>query len=340
MTKNLKTLLLLIAISLLTLTSCGYKDLCFHHDHTRTVRIEFDWRYAPESTRPLMQVWLYSEDFPDQKPIFFNISGTHGGEISVAEGRYTLIAHPAEMEANRINSASKADLHLLNTRSASSSEILFGASSAPKNLILEPETTWVAAARNVNIMSADIDYECVTFSDEMIENFTPMASSEQTITLYPSDPMSYYTLEVRNVDLNLQPSAVVGALDGLSSGLYAADGTSHPSAAAIAFECSYDADAHTFCSEFITFGRHSEAATPHWLSLYLLTRDNRLYRLSSTSDSKFDLSSQVKAATDPHHVHLIVDGVKLEAEQQTDDSGEQFGASASEYREVNQEITI
>lgn len=331
---------LLTLISLVMLTACEHKELCFHHDHRQTVRIEFDWRYAPESPRPLMQVWLYSEDVDDEAPMSFIINGVDGGEIVVPEGYYTLIAHPAEMESNRVNTGSAASLHILTTRAAGADELLFGASTAPENLILEPEPAWIANARNVNVKHSGVDYECVPFSEEMVAEFTPVASKEQKITLFPYDPMSYYSLEVRNVNLNVEPSGVAGALDGLSQGLYALSGESHSSAVAIPFECRYDREAHTFRAEFVTFGRHSQAATPHMLSLYLLTRDSRLYRLSSPDDAKFNLSSQVTSAPDPRHVHLVVDGVTLQAEQPSSGGNAPFGATASEYQEVNTTITF
>ena len=49
-----------IALCFAALTSCRHKELCLHHPHTVTLRVEFDWRDAPEADPRGMCVSFYS----------------------------------------------------------------------------------------------------------------------------------------------------------------------------------------------------------------------------------------------------------------------------------------
>ena len=35
---------LFLAVMALVLASCEHKELCYHHPHTVTIRVEFDWK--------------------------------------------------------------------------------------------------------------------------------------------------------------------------------------------------------------------------------------------------------------------------------------------------------
>ena len=41
-----------VVVTLLALfaTGCNHKELCYQHPHVGEIRVEFDWRYAPEAT--------------------------------------------------------------------------------------------------------------------------------------------------------------------------------------------------------------------------------------------------------------------------------------------------
>lgn len=302
------------------------------------VHLIFDWINAPEvSEPPLMSVWFYPED-QSIVPFYATLPGDTGGYIDVPAGRYTLVSHPSESEINRTTSGAYHHEHSLHTRIETPKTLLFSAQSAPTDLILEPETTWVASAKEVDIQETGVSYMCVRFVDGMEQNMEPRESEEQEIVLYPSDPMCYYSLEVRNLKFDVRPSALSGSLQGLSSGLYPSTLERHPTNASEGFECWFDPDG-TIRAEFITFGYYRPSTTPHLLQLFLKSPDSKLYTLNIKSSPKFNLTEQVRTAPDYHHIHLIIDfenaGVELQPEQQG-----QFSADADEYIDIDQEIKV
>ncbi|MCM1310957.1 MAG: DUF5119 domain-containing protein [Bacteroides sp.] len=333
-----RILLYIFALMALLLTSCRHKELCEHHDHRVRVRLEFDWLYAPEVDRPpLMSVWFYPAD-PMQTPFYGMFDGATGGYIEVPAGRYTLVSHPAESEVNRTTSAKYSGEHSLHTRPASSSELLFNAGTAPTNLILEPETTWVASAADVDVQETGVTYTCVIFREDMGHSYRPRESKEQVITLYPSDPMCYYDLEVRNLKYDVKPTGIAGALQALARGIYPSTLEKHSVNASEAFECRIGADG-IIRADFITFGYHRDSTSPHLLHLFFKSTDGKLFTLNVKSSPKLDLTDQVRGAPDPRHVHLIVDFEGKEIEFSPEVSGE-FSASGEEYKEENFDINI
>lgn len=322
------------------LSSCDHKELCMHHEHLMKIRIDFDWRFAPEiynlNSIPFMSVYLYPET--GEQPIKINMSGEIGSEIEVPSGSYYIIAHPAEQEVLRASTTFYAYDHLLHTRSASSSEVLFGSSAAPSDLIAEPETTWVAAAKDVFISTSGVRYECIPFIEGMDTNLGPVESEEQVITLYPADPMCYYTLEVLDMRLNFNPVSFAGSLSGMSQALYPSNGLPHRSICSIPFACE-NRDGKLWAS-FVTFGHHEELDNPHDLKLFVLSDDNKLFSVSTKTHPNFDLTGQVHSAQDRHHVHLIVDFVEINSPDPPADPDSDFSGEADEWTEVNEEIRI
>lgn len=322
-------------------SSCNHKELCMHHEHAVRLRVQFDWRYAPEinelDNKPFMSVYFYPEEGGD--PIKINMSGLTGSEIEIPAGSYYIISHPAEQEVLRASSAQSATDHLLHTRSSDSSEVLFGSSAAPSDLILEPETTWVAAAKNVYILETGIKYECIPFYEGMDTDLGPVETTEEVITLYPADPMCYYTLEVIDPRFNFTPAAFAGSLSGMSQALYPANGEPHRSLCTIPFSCQM-VDGSLWAS-FVTFGHHTALEDPHELMLYVLSDDNKLFSVSTKTHPNFDLTQQVHSAQDRHHVHLIVDFVEINSPDPPNTSSEGgLSGETEEWTEISKDISI
>ena len=56
----MKTGIRMTVYTLLTmiLFSCEHKELCFHHPHVATVRVDFDWKNAPQANPEGMCVFF------------------------------------------------------------------------------------------------------------------------------------------------------------------------------------------------------------------------------------------------------------------------------------------
>jgi len=88
MRRLIYSIMMLLVISL---TSCHHKELCLHHPHTVTLKVEFDWRDAPEADPRGMCVFFYTED--GGEPRRYDFSNRKGGEIHLNVGRYRVLLY-------------------------------------------------------------------------------------------------------------------------------------------------------------------------------------------------------------------------------------------------------
>ena len=72
--------------ALLLLASCEHKELCYQHPHLTTVRVEFDWRDAPDASPAGMFVYFYPLEGGNGQRIDFE--GTAGAAVTLGRGRY------------------------------------------------------------------------------------------------------------------------------------------------------------------------------------------------------------------------------------------------------------
>ena len=79
------------------LFSCEHKDLCYHHPHVAVVKLEFDWKNAPQANPEGMCVFFYPEE--GGEPVRFDFTGKTGGEIDIKVGRYKVLCYNNDTEA-------------------------------------------------------------------------------------------------------------------------------------------------------------------------------------------------------------------------------------------------
>lgn len=70
-----------LAAAMSMAVSCVHKELCYHHPHSATVRVEFDWRDAPEASPDGMCVYFYPSGGGGVRRVDF--SGRRGGEVEL-----------------------------------------------------------------------------------------------------------------------------------------------------------------------------------------------------------------------------------------------------------------
>ena len=79
--------IIMCMLTVFAFSSCEHKDLCYHHPHTKTVRVEFDWRDAPDANPDGMCVFFYPLDGEDAPQRRIDFTGKAGGEIEIQVGR-------------------------------------------------------------------------------------------------------------------------------------------------------------------------------------------------------------------------------------------------------------
>lgn len=158
------TLALLTSFSALSIlfSSCRHKDLCYHHKHYTKLRIEFDWRDAPDAWAEGMSVFFYPED-PTQEVIRFNFKGRQGGEIEVPQGRYKLLTYNNDTSGVQFSYTDDHEAHTAFTRSGEILEPLGIRSRAEdraklraegtedENVVICPDMMWGCNAIDVEV---------------------------------------------------------------------------------------------------------------------------------------------------------------------------------------------
>ena len=83
--------------ALLVFTSCEHKELCYYHPHAAKVRVEFDWRDAPQADPAGMCVYFYPIE--GGGGYRFDFSNAIGGEVDLRVGKYLVLCYNNDTEA-------------------------------------------------------------------------------------------------------------------------------------------------------------------------------------------------------------------------------------------------
>ena len=307
-------------VAALGFTSCNHKELCFHHDNSETLRLVFDWRDAPDAAPVGMVAFFYPED-PEMESYRFDFDNRFGGEISLAPGRYRVIAYNNDTSGVLFRGMDSHGEHTAFTREGG---------------LFEPVGQYGKITRAPR--ARDTENESISICpDEMwgcseVEVNVPVEGN--VIYLYPHELTCVYTYEIRNVknlDVVTQMSA---SLSGMSPELRFCDEELGHSPVTLPFEANA-ADDKTITGRFITFGHHEDLPNPHKMMLYVWTAHGKQYAFG-TDDKKFNLTDQVHAAPNRRRVHLIIDGLEIPRGEE----GNEFDPSADDWQDVNVDVPM
>ncbi len=311
---------ILIAIVVaLSISSCEHKDLCYHHEHYTTLRLEFDWRDAPDANPSGMCVFFYPDD-PSREVIRFDFKGLEGGEITVPQGRYRMLTYNNDTSGVLFSGKEDVEAHTAYTRTGG----LFEPAGLPpshgtraprakgseeEDVVICPDMMWGCNAIDVDINEQGIFYICVPESEKDIWIGKDPVHTEYVVTLFPHELTCIYTYEIINVANLEQANRMSASLSGMSPSLMLFSKELGRQCVTHPFEAIADRDNNRVTGRFITFGHHEENADPHKMMLYVWTNDGKAY--SYGADPKFDVTEQVHSAPDRRRVHLIIDGLDI-----------------------------
>lgn len=312
------------------LSSCDHKDLCYHHLHYKTLRLEFDWRDAPDAYPDGMVVFFYPED-PSMEVLRYDFSGKEGGEIKVPEGRYRMLTYNNDTSGVLFSGHDTAEAHSAFTRAgdileplgvgsrANDAKKLRARGAEDERVVICPDMMWGCNAIDVEISEQGVFYICVPESEkEQWIGKEPMRT-ENVITLYPHELTCIYTFEIRNVKNVDQIVRMSATLSGMSPMLrlfneeLGEESVTHP------FDATLETSTGNIVGEFITFGHHEGNPDPHKMVLYVVTKDNRALYFG-TDDPKFDVTEQIHTAPNKRRVHMIIDGLDIPSGEFTDET--------------------
>lgn len=326
-----RLLYILVALCAIVLASCEHKELCYHHPHTVKIRVEFDWRNAPDANPEGMSVWFYPME-DGATPRRFDFRGTTGGEVELAIGSYRIIAYNNDSEVDISTGTGDYYSHEVYTRDGYIFEPVYGnaTGASPHNVDGEhvaicPDMLW-----GDHVMDIVVTEDGVTYLDRSGEEDHTGGETVQVITLYPKEEICTYTYEIRRVTNLKSTTQLCGSLSGLAHGLFMGTEEIEHERVTVPFEAVSDG-ASTVTGKFLTFG-HCTSHDPHTIfTLYVWMKDGK--KLYYT----FDVTDQVDNAPDPRHVHIIIDGLDLPQPIEDDDG---FHVDIDDWEVVNEDILM
>ena len=324
------------------LIACNHKELCYHHPHTATIRIVFDWRDAPDAHPAGMCVYFYPQEGGSGQR--FEFTGTTGGQIDLRVGKYQVLCYNNDTEAVQFFNTDDFSTHSAFTREGNVLEPIYGNGTnyAPRangaeeeRVVISPDMLWGCTATEVEITDAGISYVCIPESEKDMWLGQPVENKEQVITLYPHELVCTYTYEVHNVNNLKHAVQMCGSLSSMAPTLMLGGEELGRECVTIPFEAHSDG-VSTISGKFYTFGHHERNMNPHRMVFYIVMNDGAKYMYGADS-KKFDVTQQVHAAPDRRHVHIVIDGLDL---PQPIENGSGFDPSVDDWEVVEEDIII
>ena len=323
----------------LLLCSCEHKDLCYHHPHQVTIRVEFDWRNAPEANPEGMCVFFYPEE--GGMPQRFDFLGANGGEINIAGGKYHLLCYNNDTKAIQFRGVDRFYTHEGFTREGSVLEPIYGSSYFSRNtpqargseeerVVICPDMLWGCTALDIDITESGVFYTCVPEKEK--DELVSVENREQVITLYPCEQVCHYSYEIRNVNNLRGASQMCATLSGMAGTQLMANEELGSECLTLPFEAHPNQETAQITGEFLTFGHHTENSSPHNLVLYVIFRNGQKYYYT------FDVTHQVHTAPNPRRVHLIIEELTLP--DNITDEGEGFEVEVDDWETVHVDLPM
>ena len=277
-----------LAMFLLLLTqSCDHKDLCYRNEHHTELEIKFDWSNAPDAQPRTMVVQLFRVDGSHYQRREF--TSREGGKISIESGEYKILFHNGEMESVT-ERGNTFDNYLLATvpqplldpmgrGDLSTPPLPEGAEGQPVRGV--PASVWGGKCSYLQVQE-DVP--------------------AQSLTLTPEAATAEYTVEVRNVENMSDQIDISAALSGMAEGWSPASWQPAGKPVIMPLEMQRYTDEKMLVARFASFGHcpHGEEGK-HVLTIY-------------TSNQKYfhhDVTEQLHTATDPAHILIVIDGLKI-----------------------------
>ncbi len=283
--------IVVLALAAVT-TSCNHKDLCFDHTHTLSVNVVFDWRNAPDANPASMELHMF--DAKTNASTRYSFSGRDGGPIHILGGVYHgLCMNNDDTDWARFRNVSSIDSYEIYTRDADVLEAYnLEARSVPRAEGTENERVVYTPG--------------MVWSDHLYNIDIPIDGGNKTVTLYPEEIVSHYTVDIDSIENfeHIDGSSIDGTLSGMAESFREAAKQASDTKVTMPFQLTAEGD-DTLHAEFLTFGESPETKNPHILTVYVILSDGSKWYYT------FDVSDQIYNAPDPRHVHIVVHGLKL-----------------------------
>ncbi len=334
---------LCLMMSSILFTSCEHKELCYQHPHVKSIRLEFDWRDAPDASPKGMCVYFYPVSGGGEQR--FDFKGTTGGEVELRAGVYRVICYNNDTESVLFNGTNDFYTQLAYTRDGNVLEPIYGnaANYAPRaegtedeRVVITPDMMWGCSVVEMEVSDTGIRCICAPEGERSAQNGRTAESAGRVITLYPHELVCTYTYEIRNVKNLKHVAQMCGTLSGMAPSMLLCDESLGTECVTIPFEAGPDG-LSGIRGKFYTFGHNKENTVPNRMAVYVVMDDGKKYVYGADACDRFNVTDQIRMASDPKHVHIIIDGLNL---PQPIENGSGFDVSMDDWGVVDEDIAM
>lgn len=284
--------MILPALTAIILTSCNHKEFCY--DHTYSVRIVFDWRYAPDADPESMNAHHFDVT-GSMSPQRYSFGGRDGGYITTRPGMFAGIGFNDDINewASVRNTASIDTYEIITKEARSLPSMGLSPFNVPRaegaedeRMALTPQMLWCNKQDDIDI----------TF-----------LHGEKVITYYPEEAICYYTVTVYDIDgfEYLRDKNVDATLSGMAEGFMPYPHLPSPTKVTHPYVLSSTVVPDALYSEFLTFGVPTNSNHKHYVTLYTVYEDGK------GEYHTYDVTDQVRNAPDPRHVDIVIRGLDI-----------------------------
>lgn len=294
----LKYTLRLCAVTaiLLSISSCRHKDIDFDDVPMQEVKVLFEWDNAPDANPESMALFLFYNpiESPDST-LRYDFANNKGGIIKIPYGGFSGLA---------FNSDNTDWAHFRNSEDIETFEIYTRETTSLPSSGLK--TRSLPRAR-------DTEDETMVETPRMIWSARNDGMSlrkgerSKTLIFYPEDILCHYTVDITGIDnlSSITGTASDATLTGMAGGFLQGKKEATDTRHTLSFIMVKNEKSNSLHGEFLTFGESPKTRNPHKLGLYAILEDGNKYFYS------FDVADQIYNATDPRHVHIVVNGLSL-----------------------------
>lgn len=282
-----------VALLIATTSSCIFEKEPFCPEDGVEFTIVNDWINSPDAAPEGMAYLFFRTDV--SAPWRFDFPGREAGKVSLQPGDYRFVMYNDDT-SGIIFTASPEGMPFATT--AADSIRIDGRSIEARK---SPDMMW-----NCSIADVRVDFDGIEYSSDSNNAavLTRCDKNRYTLLTYPRQITPVYTVRVLHVENLHGVAAMKGTISGMASGINLYGGTTSADAVSVAFVLRIARDS-TVTAGFNTFGLPSSGAVTNELHLYFMLSDARI------EDRSYDVTAMVAAASDPMHVEIVIDSIRL-----------------------------
>ena len=308
--------------AVLCMSSCEHKELCYDHHHGYTLNVTFDWRYAQNASPRSMFLYLFPRT-ADSQTLRREFAGHTGGKTQVpVDVPFDAVFFNSDIKNTAFCGMSGTETFEATSKSCNpvSASGLYTTSlpratgAEGERMVCEADSIWSGQSDEC-IMHTLEEYECNDIYD---------------VTFFPRRLFCTYNIRIVNVkNIGNISSNMTATLSGMAGGRYVASREKNGEAVTVVFPMAADKGCNSITGRMNNFGNIADR--PNKMVLYTTLVDGSKWYYV------YDVADQIRAASDPYNVEIVLDTLPIPGKIQ-DDGG--LKPSVGEWNRVDVDIKM